>query len=315
MLSIITPAYNEAQNLPALRERLEAHLRELDVEWEWIIIDDGSRDATYELVCQWAAADQRIRGARLSRNYGSHAALACGLKLARGNAMVFIAADLQDPPEILGELITSWHAGAKVVWAVPQQYTRIGLRTLYYALLRRGDGLADQPLDGGDVVLIDRAVATVLIASEERHSNIFARIRLAGFSQDSVCYRKESRTKGLSGWTLRKKLKLVLDSLTGFDHAMVRTMTYLGALVAIAGFALALYVVVLAFAGEPPMGWAASIITAILILGGVQMIFLGMLGEYAWRTLDETRGRPLYVVEASTDTKHLHDATPAADSL
>ncbi len=314
MLSIITPAYNEVQNLPALRERLEAHLSELDIEWEWIIIDDGSRDGTYALVSQWAAVDQRIRGARLSRNYGSHAALACGLKVARGNAMMFIAADLQDPPEIVGELLTSWRAGAKVVWAVPQQYTRIGLRTLYYALLRRGDGLADQPLDGGDVVLIDHAVATVLIASEERHSNIFARIRLAGFAQDSVCYRKDARNKGLSGWTLRKKLKLVLDSLTGFDHALVRTMTYLGALVAIAGFALALYVVILAFAGEPPMGWA-SIMTAILILGGVQMIFLGMLGEYAWRTLDETRGRPLYVVEAATDAKYANDVTPTADSL
>ncbi len=314
MLSIITPAYNEAQNLPALRERLEVHLRELDVEWEWIIIDDGSRDATYGLVCQWAAADQRIRGARLSRNYGSHAALACGLKLARGKAIVFIAADLQDPPEIVGELFTRWRAGAKVVWAVSQGRTRMDLRTLYYVLLRRGEGLAGQPLDGGDVVLIDHAVAAVLTASEERHSNLFARIRLAGFVQDSVRYRKETRRNGLSGWTLRKKLKLALDSLTGFDHALVRSMTYLGMLVAVAGFALAMYVVVLAFAGEPPTGWA-SIMTAILILGGVQMIFLGMLGEYAWRTLDETRGRPLYVVEAATDANHANDANPATDSL
>ena len=314
MLSIITPAYNETRNLPNTRERLEASLRALDVEWEWIIVDDGSRDGTYALVNQWAATDQRIRGARLSRNYGSHAALACGLKLARGKAIVFIAADLQDPPEIVGELLARWRAGAKVVWAVPEQFSRIGLRTLYYALLRRGDGLSALPLDGGDVVLIDRAVAAVLISSEERHSNLFARIRLAGFVQDSVCYRKAARSNGRSGWTLRKKLKLALDSLTGFDHALVRSMTYLGVLVAVAGFALALYVVTLAFAGEPPTGWA-SIMTVILIIGGVQMIFLGMLGEYAWRTLDETRCRPLYVIETATEAKHADDAPPATDSL
>lgn len=310
MLSIVTPAYNEAENLPALHVRLEANLRELGVEWEWIIVDDGSRDATYALVRQWAATDRRIRGARLSRNYGSHAALACGLKLARGKAIAFIAADLQDPPEIVGKLFARWRSGAKVVWAVPQRRKLSGLRTLFYSMLRRGDGLAEQPLQGGDAVLIDRVVATVLVVSEERHSNLCARIRLAGFAQESVSYRKGTRRNGHSGWTLRKKMKLALDSLTGFDHALVRGMTYLGLLVAVAGFALAIHVVVHAFAGSPPTGWS-SLMTAILILGGVQMIFLGILGEYAWRTLDETRGRPLYVVEASTDGE-LDNCAPRA---
>lgn len=300
VLSVITPAYNEVLNLPALRLRLEAILRLLGVEWEWIIVDDGSRDRTYAQVCEWATADRCIRGARLSRNYGSHAALACGLKLARGEAIAFVAADLEEPPEILNELLARWRAGSKVVWALPQPRSRVGLRTLYYALLRRGDGLSEQPLDGGGTVLIDRAVAAVLIAREERHSSLFARIRLAGFPQTSVSYRKEPRRNGHSGWTLRKKLKLAIDSLTGFDHALVRGMTYVGLLVAIAGFALALYVVAHAIGGEPPTGWS-SIMVVILILGGCQMIFLGLLGEYAWRTLDETRGRPLYVVEASTD--------------
>jgi polyisoprenyl-phosphate glycosyltransferase len=307
MFSIVTPAYNEALNLSALRARLESSLGGLGVGWEWIIVDDGSSDSTYALVCQWAAADRRVRGARLSRNYGSHAALACGLKLASGEAVAFLAADLQDPPEILGELIDRWRTGAKVVWAVPQQ-TRPGLRTLHYALLRRGDGMTGQPLDGGgDIILIDRAVAEVLIASEECHSNLFARIRLAGFAQESVSYSKDPRRSGRSGWTLRKKLKLALDSLTGFDHALVRSMTNLGLLVAVAGFALAIYVIVHAIAGAPPMGWS-SLMTVILILGGVQMIFLGMLGEYAWRTLDETRGRPLYIVESQTAGETASDA-------
>jgi polyisoprenyl-phosphate glycosyltransferase len=310
MLSVITPAYNEVLNLPVLQLRLEAELRELGVDWEWIIVDDGSSDETYALVREWAAADRRIRGARLSRNYGSHAALACGLKLAQGDAITFIAADMQDPPEILGDLLARWRAGMKVVWAVPQRRPRPGLRTLYYALLRRGDGLAAQPLEGGDAVLIDRAVVAVLNAREERHSSLFARIRLAGFPQASVSYRKDARRNGRSGWTLRKKLKLAVDSLTGFDHALVRGMTYFGLLIAAAGFALAIYVVVHAFGGEPPTGWS-SIMVAILMLGGGQMVFLGLLGEYAWRTLDETRRRPLYVVEASTENEFVH-APPVA---
>lgn len=300
MLSVLTPAYNEVQNLPALRARLESSLSELGFDWEWFIVDDGSSDGTYALVRQWAKADQRIRGVRLSRNYGSHAALACGLKRVRGDVIAFIAADLQDPPEILDDLVARWGVGAKVVWAVPHRRARLGLRTVYYALLRRGDGLAKQPLEGSDTVLIDRAVAAVLIASEERHSSLFARIRLAGFAQASVPYRKEARRLGRSGWTLRKKLKLAVDSLTGFDHGLVRSMTYLGLAIAITGFALAVYVVVHALGGEPPTGWPSMMIT-VLMLGGVQMIFLGVLGEYAWRTLDEARGRPLYVVEDSTD--------------
>ena len=312
MLSVITPAYNEVLNLPALRVRLEAKLHELGVEWEWIIVDDGSTDGTFALVGQWAATERRIRGTRLSRNYGSHAALACGMKLAQGDAITLIAADLQDPPEILGDLLARWRAGLKVVWAVPQQRRRAGLRTLYYALLRRADGLAAQPLEGGDAVLIDRAVVAVLNAREERHSSLFARIRLAGFPQASVNYRKDARRNGRSGWTLRKKLKLALDSLTDFDHALVRGMTYFGVVIAVAGFALALYVIVHAIGGEPPTGWS-SIMVAILILGGGQMIFLGLLGEYAWRTLDETRRRPLYVVEASTDSEHA-DAPSVAGS-
>jgi polyisoprenyl-phosphate glycosyltransferase len=299
MLSVVTPAYNEAQNLPALRAGLESSLGELGVPWEWIIVDDGSTDGTYALVKQWWAADHHIRGARLSRNYGSHAALACGLRFARGDAIAFIAGDLQDPPVLVKALFERWRAGAKVVWGVPKPAHR-GLRTIYYALLRRGDGLADQPLDGGDAVLIDRAVAAVLLASDERHSSVFARIRLAGFEQAGVAYPKDARRSGRSGWTLRKKLKLALDSLTGFDHALVRGMSYLGFMVALAGFALAIYVVVHAVGGEAPTGWSSMMI-AILLLGGVQMIFLGVLGEYAWRTLDEARGRPLYVVEDSTD--------------
>jgi polyisoprenyl-phosphate glycosyltransferase len=300
MLSVLTPAYNEARNLPELRARLESSLSKLGVEWEWLIVDDGSSDGTYALLRQWATTDRRIRGTRLSRNYGSHAALACGLKRARGDGIAFIAADLQDPPEILDELVARWGAGAKVVWAVPQRRARMGLHTIYYALLRRGDGLAAQPLEGSDAVLIDRAVAAVLLASEERHSSLFARIRLAGFAETRVSYRKDARRQGRSGWTLRKKLKLAVDSLTGFDHGLVRSMTYFGLAIALAGFALAVYVVVHALGGEPPTGWA-SIMVAVLMLGGVQMIFLGILGEYAWRTLDEARGRPLYVIEDSTD--------------
>ncbi len=311
LLSIVTPAYNEAQNLPILRARLRDHLDALGVSWEWIVVDDHSSDAGFDLVSAWAREDPRIRGVRLSRNCGSHAALACGLELARGQATVLLAADLQDPPEIVAELVAAWRDGARVVWAIPQRRGIAPLRTLYYALLRRGEGLAGQALEGGDAVLLDRSVAAALGATVERHTSLFARIRLAGFRQASIHYQKAPRLAGRSGWTLRSKFKLALDSLTGFDHGLVRAMTYLGLGVACSGFALAGYVIWHALRGAPPTGWA-SIMTAILILGGVQMIFLGMLGEYAWRTLDAARQRPLYVVEASTGEAPTH-AGPGAE--
>jgi polyisoprenyl-phosphate glycosyltransferase len=299
MLSIISPAHNEAQNLPVLRKRLETIIQTLFVEWEWIIVDDGSNDDTYNLVRQWAATELRIRGVRLSRNYGSHGALACGIKLARGDAIAFLAADLQDPPEILKELFSRWLAGSKVVWALQQQRPHTGLHTLFYSMLRRADGLTDQPLEGGDMVLMDRSVIEVLIAREERNSNIFARIRLAGFTQDKIFYHKEVRRHGNSSWTLMKKLKLAIDSLIGFDYSLVRAMTCLGLIVTIAGLALIFYALLHVFCTILSVGWSL-IMAVILILGGIQMIFLGLLGEYAWRTLDEIRGRPLYVVEALT---------------
>lgn len=306
-LSVVTPAYNEAENLPTLRARLCGHLDTLGVTWEWIVVDDHSSDAGFALVSAWARENPRIRGVRLSRNYGSHAALACGLEQARGQTTVMLAADLQDPPEIIADLVAAWRDGARVVWAVPIRKSFAPMRTLYYALLRRGEGLAEQALEGGDAVLIDRSVAAVLGAVVERHTSLFARIRLAGFRQASIRYEKAPRLAGRSGWTLRGKFKLALDSLTGFDHGLVRAMTYLGLGVAASGFALAGYVIWHALHGAPPTGWA-SIMTAILILGGVQMIFLGMLGEYAWRTLDAARQRPLYVVEATTADGELAEA-------
>ena len=313
LLSIITPAFNEIDNLPLLRQRLCQHLDTLAVPWQWIVVDDHSSDASFDLVSAWARQDPRIVGVRLAQNAGSHAALCAGLAQARGQASVLLASDLQDPPEIIAELLGAWRAGARVVWAVPLQRGFSPLRSLFYALLRRGDGLAGQTQDGGDVVLLDQSVAAVLGSRTERHTNLFARIRVAGFRQTTIRYEKAQRQAGRSSWTLRRKFKLALDSLTGFDHSLVRAMTYLGLLVAGCGFAVAGYVVWLALHGAPPTGWG-SLMTAVLILGGVQMIFLGMLGEYAWRTLDAARQRPLYVVEVQTPELPLASAPgPGAD--
>ncbi len=301
-LSVVTPVLNEAGNLPALRARLLASLDTLGVSWEWLIVDDHSGDGSFDLVRDWGVADRRIRGVRLARNVGSHAALACGLRCARGRAVVLLAADLQDPPELVAQMLARWRAGSMVVWGLPQRRSA-SLRTLYYALLRGGEGLDGQPLEGGDMVLLDRVVVALLVAREERNSSLFARIRLAGFSQASVAYTRAARSAGSSGWTLRRKFKLVLDSLTGFNHTLVRAMTRAGLAVAVSGLALALYVVWNALRGSPPAGWS-SLMVVLLLLGGGQMIFLGLLGEYAWRTLEEVRGRPLYVVEVSTDDAH-----------
>ena len=203
-----------------------------------------------------------------------------------------------------------WRSGAKVVWAVPQRGSSLSPRSLYYAMLRRGDGMAEQPLEGGDVVLIDRSVAAVLIASDERHSSLFARIRLAGFEQANVSYRKEARHRVAADGPCarneaRPRLAHRLRSCAGARNDLFRSSRCRCRIRASSLCGRECH------EGEPPTGWS-SIMVAILILGGGQMIFLGVLGEYAWRTLDETRSRPLYVVETSTDDEIASVASPAA---
>jgi polyisoprenyl-phosphate glycosyltransferase len=307
-VSVVTPAYREAENLPTLYQRLRTVLDGLGVDWEWIIVDDHSPDATFGVIHDTAARDPRVRGIRLSRNSGAHIALGCGLHAARGACAVALAADLQDPPEVVPQLLDEWRTGAHVVWAARAERegeTAVtkGFSRLYYWLMRNLVGLDSTPAMGADFLLLDRRVLDALREFGESNVSLLALITWMGFRQTSVTYTKQARLHGASGWTVKKKLKLLVDSVTAFSYTPIRFMAYLGCVVAMIGFVYAATVIVNAIVGAPVAGWT-SLIVIVLILGGIQMLMMGVLGEYLWRALDESRRRPRFIVEETTVRKN-----------
>lgn len=307
VLSVVTPAYNEADNLPVLYDRLSQVLGCMNLDWEWIVVDDHSTDETYEVISDIAKSDSRVQGIRLARNFGSHTALTCGLRQAKGDCAVMMAADLQDPPEVLPELVTKWREGSQVVWAARarregETASTLAFASLFYLLMRHVVGLKEMPASGADFFLIDRRVLDALGQFSENNASIIALITWMGFRQTTISYDKQARLYGRSGWTLGKKLKLVVDSITSFTYLPIRLMSYLGFIVALTGFAYAGVVVFNALTRHPQPGWA-SLMVAILLVGGIQMIMMGVLGEYIWRSLDESRRRPRYLIEAATEMK------------
>ncbi len=295
LLSIVTPAFQEAPNLPILYRRLQAALHSLD--WEWLVIDDHSSDDTFAAASAFAQADPRVRALRLSRNFGSHAAIACGLEHARGRAVALLAADLQDAPEALLPLLERWYAGAQVVWAVPH-HAAFSSR-LFYRLLRRAIPCPQMPLTGTRFFLIDRIVADAVRQFAEAHTNLFALIAWMGFRQAYVPCERRARGHGRSSWTLSRKIDLAAGSLLAFSHAPLRFFSALGAATVLLGFLYAAFVLVRAVQGVPVPGWP-SLLVAVLVLSGTQMLMIGILGEYLWRTLREARRRPRYLIEQAT---------------
>ncbi len=302
LLSVITPAYNEADNLPLLYERLQQVLTPLNIKWEWIVIDDHSHDTTFNTIATIAKNDSRVRAFRFARNFGSHTAIACGLEHAKGECAVILAADLQDPPETIPLLMEKWREGAQVVWAVRREAaTNKGFAAVYYFIMRHVVGMKEMPSTGADLFLLDQQVARTLCQFNEGNVSILAIITWIGFRQTLIQYDKQARQHGRSGWNLEKKLKLVIDSITSFTYLPIRLMSYVGFIVALLGFSYAGVVIANGLAGRTPEGWAA-LMAVVLVIGGIQMLMMGVLGEYLWRALDESRRRPRYWIEATTDT-------------
>ncbi len=315
MLSILTPAYNEAENLERLYVRLRDTMAHLGLEWEWVVIDDHSLDATFSMIVDLAARDRRVRGIRLARNAGSHVAIMCGLHHVRGDAAVMMAGDLQDPPETLRVMLDRWSRGAQVVWAArrtrPGERSHAGFAAFYYWVMRRVVGMSEMPATGADFFLIDRLVIDAFRTCRERNVSVFALITWLGFRQEQIEYDKQPRMAGRSGWTLARKIKLVVDSVTAFSDAPIRLCSYAG--LALIGISVGLLFGAL-WLGALSRG---LVFVAVLLIGltGIQLLALGMVGEYVWRALDEARGRPAYVIEALTRATpdenqvvaHVHD--------
>jgi polyisoprenyl-phosphate glycosyltransferase len=298
MLSILTPAFNEEANLDALHRRVVETMAQIGGNWEWLVIDDHSRDGTFDAVQRLAALDPHVKGIRLARNSGSHVAITCGLHHVRGDAAVMMAADLQDPPETLAALLEAWRRGAQVVWAVrrqrPGERGHAGFAAIYYWIMRHVAGLTEMPARGADFFLVDRLVIEAFRKFDERHVSVLALITSLGFRQEFIEYDKQPRGGGRSGWTLAKKVKLVIDSVTGFSEAPIRWCAYTGIGLFSVGMAMGLIGVLLL----PSLGAGLLILLAAVVgIGGLQLLAIGLVGEYVWRALEEARRRPAYLIE------------------
>ncbi len=300
-LSIVVPAFNEEKNLPFLLERLKAVMADIPASWECVIVDDHSTDGTFELLAKVAAEDARVRVIRLARNHGSFPAITCAFHHVTGDAAVVLAADMQDPPELIRSLFDHWRQGSDVVWACRakregESAATIVFSKMYYFIMRKVAGIKELSATGADFFLIGRAVISALNESTERNMSLIPMISWMGFSQTKVYYDKQARLHGKSGWTLARKVKLLKDSLTSFTFLPIRVLSAVGVVIALCGLGFAGYVVWGALFGKRVEGYP-SLMVAILVLGGMQMMMLGTLGEYVWRTYDEARGRPRFIIQ------------------
>jgi glycosyltransferase involved in cell wall biosynthesis len=305
-LSIIIPVFNEEAVIPALVDRLRSFIARLTpLETEIILVDDHSVDRSPELLKEICSNDTRFRYARLAKNSGSHVAILAGLARARGECAVFLAADLQDPPELILQMLDLWRAGHHIVWAVREERRGVSkidvfLANTFYRLLNLL-GEVDLPPRGSDFALLDRKAANALLQCAGSDPSIGGEIARLGFSSAQISYTKEKRAAGDSKWTFKRKLKAFADAFVSFSYAPLRAMSYVGMVFSLLGFCYAVLVIVLRMITRTPVqGWS-SLIVVVLVLGGVQMMMLGILGEYLWRTLEAARHRPTYFLEETSE--------------
>lgn len=301
LVSIVVPVYENVQTLPDLVRRLRAVADGVStVQFEFIFVDDGSVDGSFAVLQDHGQSDTRLRAVRLSRNFGANAAILAGLSYARGDCVIVITADLQDPPELIPEMIALWRQGAEVVMAARRTrddplVTRV-FAAVFNRLFRRLV-FADFPAGGFDFVLIGRRVTDLLVRISEKNSYIFGQVMWAGFERRVIHYDRGPRAAGSSRWTVAKKFKHLIDAFTAFSYLPVRIASFLGVLLALAGFAYATVVVIWHFAGRIREPGFAALMVALLIVSGTQLMVIGVIGEYLWRVLEESRSRPAFVVE------------------
>lgn len=300
-ISVVVPVFNEEGNLPELHRRLRQALDRVGGESEIILVDDGSTDGSRRTMLALRRDDPSVRVIGLSRNFGQAFALAAGIDRARGAALITLDADLQHPPELIPELVARWRAGARVVNTVREESGAAGpgkrlTSRLFYAVLQRIADL-DLPPGSADFRLLDRTVADALRAMKERARFWRGLVRWAGFQQECVSYRPDPRRAGRSAYSLPRMLALAADGITSFSAFPLRLAAYLGLMVTLLSFLYILYALAIRiFTSRAIPGWT-SVLTSVLFLGGIQLVFLGVLGEYLVRVFEETKARPLYIVE------------------
>jgi len=306
-VTIIAPIYNEFESLPELYRRVNETMSATGETWELILVDDGSRDGSTDRIRQLAGSDEHVKPVIFARNFGHQIAVTAGLDYSRGDAVVIIDADLQDPPELIPELLEKWREGFQVVYAVRaeregESWFKLFTAKLFYRLIYRITDV-DIPLDTGDFRLIDRKVVDVLNQMRERHRFLRGMASWVGYKQVGVPYKRSARYAGTTKYPLKKMIKFASDAITGFSYFPLQLATYLGFISAGISILAIPVVIALRLAGSQAFFGQATTLIAVLLLGGVQLISLGILGEYIGRLYDEAKGRPLYIVSETPDKR------------
>jgi dolichol-phosphate mannosyltransferase len=298
--SIVAPIYNELDNIPELYRRVREVMESTGEPWELILVDDGSTDGSTEAIYALAKKDKCVRPVIFARNFGHQIAITAGWDHARGEAVVIIDADLQDPPELILEMAEKWKEGYEVVYAVRaeregESWFKLWTASLFYRLIYRITDVKI-PLDTGDFRLMDRKVVEVLKKMRERHRFPRGMSSWVGFRQIGVEYKRAARQAGETKYPFRKMFKLALNAITSFSYFPLQVATFFGFVSAGIAIVAIPFVIYLRITGSQAFFGQATTLIAVLFLGGVQLISLGILGEYIGRLYDEAKGRPLYIV-------------------
>ena len=298
--SVIAPIYNEKENLPELHRRVSEVMEQTGKPWELVLVDDGSTDGSTEMIRELAKKDKHVRPVIFARNFGHQIAITAGWDYARGDAVVIIDADLQDPPELILEMAEKWQEGYEVVYAVRaeregESWFKLWTASLFYRIIFRITDVKI-PLDTGDFRLMDRKVVNVLKSMRERHRFPRGMSAWVGFKQIGVEYKRAARVAGETKYPFKKMFRLAINAVTSFSYFPLQVATFVGFLAAGLAILAIPIVIYLRITGSQAFFGQATTLIAVLFLGGVQLISLGILGEYIGRLYDEAKGRPLYIV-------------------
>ena len=298
--TIIAPIYNEIENIQVLHQRVSAVMDSTGEPWEFVMIDDGSSDGSTQAIQELSKLDEKVVPVIFARNFGHQIAVTAGLDYSRGDAVIIIDADLQDPPEVILDLIAKWKEGYEVVYAVRakregESWFKLFTAAAFYRVIQRITDVKI-PMDTGDFRLLDHKVVRVMNSMREKHRFLRGMSVWVGFKQIGVEYDRAERYAGETKYPLKKMLKLASDAITGFSYFPLRLASYLGLIATGSGLLALLILIILRLIGSPVLHAQALTLIAVLFLGGVQLLSLGLLGEYIGRLYDEARGRPLYIV-------------------
>lgn len=308
VFSIIAPIFNEIESLPELHRRISEVMGKTGEEWEMVLVDDGSTDGSSDMIREMAKKEPQIRPVIFARNYGHQIAVTAGMDFSRGDAVIIIDADLQDPPEVILELISKWREGYQVVYAQRAEregetWFKLATASAFYKLIYRITDVKI-PMNTGDFRLLDRQVVQVMNSMRERHRFLRGISAWVGFKSIGVSYKRAARFAGKSKYPLKKMLKLALTAITSFSFLPLQIATWLGiGSITLSILGLIAMIILRLTGSQFLVGQTATLFT-IIFLGGVQLLSLGILGEYIGRIYDEVRGRPLYTTISTPDNDH-----------